>query len=197
MSTNLLPPTQKQELKNEKLRRKIVLILFLVLIDILLLVTIMFGLYSYVSKENTSLSKEITQKEKLLNESQSQEIKEAIEEANQDLYKINSVKKEQVSVVSILEKMGELIPSTAYLTVFFFQNVSPSLNNKNAPTTEKTFFGKVSLGGIAKSRDAVLFLKKSFSQDLNFQDIYFDPSSWVKAIDADFIVEFNFIPAKK
>ncbi len=51
MSINLLPPTQKQELKNEKLQRKITFVLFLILSDLLLLIAIIFGLYSYASKE--------------------------------------------------------------------------------------------------------------------------------------------------
>ncbi|MDO8524838.1 MAG: hypothetical protein Q7R99_04420 [bacterium] len=197
MATNLLPPTQKQELKTEKLRQKIIFILFLILADLLLLMAIIFGLYVYVSKTDSNLNKEIIQREQLLKDPQSQEIKKTIEIANQDLYKINSVKKEQVSAVSILEKLNTLFPSTAYLKSFSFQNSVRDVKDKLASTTQKEFFGKINLSGLASNREVVLSFKKSLSQELSFQDVYFNPSSWVKSVNADFITEFNFVPVKK
>lgn len=195
--TNLLPLIQKQELKNEKLRKKIIFILFLILIDLLLLMVIIFGLYIYTSKKNSNLSKEIIKKEQFLKEPQSQEIKKTIESANQNLYKINSIKKEQVSVVAVLEKLNELVPSAAYLKSFSFQNNVRDVENKETKIIEKEFFGKIRLSGVAKSREVVFSFKKLLSQDPNLQDAYFDPSSWLESVNADFITEFNFIPAKK
>jgi Tfp pilus assembly protein PilN len=184
--TNLLPPIQKQELLDEKLRQRIIFILFLILIDLLFLIAITFGMYIYISKENSNLGKQIAQKEQLLNEPQSQEIKKIIESANRNLLKINSIKKEQVSPVVILSKLNELVPSTAYLKSFSFQNsVRDNVN-----------IGKIRLTGLAKSRENVFLFKNLLSQNQDFQNIYFDPSSWVKSVDPTFVVEFNFIPAK-
>lgn len=193
---NLLPPIQKQELKNEKLRKRIIFILFLILSDLLLLIAIVFGLYIYTSNNAFNLSKEIIQKEQLIKEPQFQAIKKVIESANQNLYKINSIKKEQVSVVNVLEKLNQLVPSGAYLKSFSFQNSVRDIKNEETKIVEKEFFGKIRLSGVAKSREIVFSFKKSLSQDKNILDIYFDPLSWIKSSDAEFITEFNYVNGK-
>lgn len=197
MATNLLPIIQKQEIKNEKLRKRIIFILFLILLDLLLLIVIIFGLYIYNSKENSNLSKEIIQREQILKEPQSQEIKKIIEAANQNLYKINITKKEQVSVADVLEKLNQLFPKTAYLSTFFFQNSVRNVENKETKIIEKEFFGKVHLSGVAGSREVVFLLKKLLSQEVAFRDVYFNPSSWVRSVNAEFTSEFNFFPLNK
>lgn len=197
MAINLLPPIQKQELKDEELRKKIIFILFLILLDLLLLMAIIFCLYTYTSKKVSDLNQEVVQKENLLKTPQSQEIKKIIEEANQNLYKINSVKKEQVSVMAVLEKVNELFPKDAYLKAFSFKNSFRDVENKETKVKVKEFFGRVLLNGIASSRETIFSFKKLLSQDQNLQDVYFSPLSWVKAINADFMVDFNFISVKK
>ncbi len=195
--TNLLPPIYKQELNDEKLRKRIIFVLFLVLVDLLLLIAIVLGLFIYISKANSNLSKEMAQKEKFLQEPDSQEIKRLIDGANQNLSKINNIKKEQVSVVDVLEKLNQLISDTAYLKSFSFQNSSRDVENKETKIIEKEFFGKTRLSGIAKNREVVFSLKKSLSGEQSFQNIYFDPLSWVKSINPDFTIEFNFVLVKK
>lgn len=196
MAVNLLPPIQKQELKDEKLRKKIILFLFLVLLDLLLLMAIIFGLYIYTSKMNSSLTGEISKKEKLLLESRSQEIKKIIKSTNQDIYKINSVKKEQVSVVGALEKLNELVPNTVYLMSFSFKNIASASTSTSTSTSGNV--GKIKLNGLAKSREVAFSFYKILTQDPSFKNVEFDTSSWEDPVNANFITnEFSFIPTKK
>ncbi len=100
-------------------------------------------------------------------------------------------------MVDILEKLNQLTPNAIYLKSFSFQNIYLDLKNKSATTTKKEFIGKIRLNGVADSREDIFSFKKSLSQDKEFQDVYFDPSSWVKSVNADFIAEFNFVSVKK
>ncbi len=197
MATNLLPSNQKEEIKSEILKKKISLILFFLGVNICFLVAIIFSFLFYISKENTQVDKKIITIENQITEPQFDALKKQISTANQNLNKISNTKKEQVSSVDVLEKISSLVPSEIYLKSFTFQNIFKGTEDKETKEMIGTFFAKITLSGVSQDRETLFLFKKSLDQEKSFQNIYFDPSSWVKPINADFTLEFNYFPDKK
>lgn len=192
MGNNLLPPTQKEELQNEIKSKKIAFILILILSAVIFFVAIILSLYFYANNEINAINERIFLTQQNLEKPQLQEIKSQIEIANQNLSKISAIKKEQVSVVSVLEKLLQDVPSKIFLKNFLFQNSFKDIENPETKTIDRIFFAKIKLNGLAQDRETLLFFKKSLDQEKEFQEVYFDPISWVKSKNAEFSTEFNF-----
>lgn len=196
MANNLLPPSQKEEIKNESLRKKIILILVLLGANLCFLMAVIFSLRLYISAKNTNVDKKIFALEQEIKGSQFEAIKKQIDTANQNLYKISNTKKEQVSSVDVLAKISSLFPAKSYLQYFSFQNSFKDTENQETKEIARDFFAKIRIGGVAQDRESLFLFKKSLDQEKSFQNVYFDPSSWVKPANADFIIDFNYFPAK-
>lgn len=192
MAINLLPPIQKKEIKDEKTRQKIVFIFSLVSVDVLLFMVMVFLLNFYILNKLDGLTNSINEKEALMKSREFQESKNIIDEANQNLFKISNIKEEQISLFVVLERLGQLVPNSIYLETFSFQNSYIEIEDKEKKAKEKVFFGKVRLGGVSKNRETLFSFKKALSQESNYRDLYFDPSSWVMPIDAKFSAEFSY-----
>jgi len=194
MGNNLLPPAQKEELKNEQKNKKIILILALFLSAEIILTGVILFLYYYANSEVIVVNEKILLNEQKLKEPLLQEIKNQIDGANQNLYKISAIKREQVSVVEFLEKLVLASPQESFLKSLSFQNVAQDIENPETKTVSRVFFGKSRINGIAQDRETLLSFKKSLDQEVAFSDVYFDPISWVKPKDPEFWVEFSFFP---
>lgn len=195
MATNLLPPNQKEEIKNESLRKKISLILFFLGVNLCLLMAVIFGFRLYVSAKNTDVDKKIIALDQQIKGPQFEALKKQIDTANQNLYKISNTKKEQVSSVNVLEKISSSLPEKAYLQYFSFQNSFKDTENKETKEIARDFFAKIRMGGVTQDRETLFLFKKSLDQEKSFQNVYFDPSSWVKPSNAEFTIDFNYFPA--
>ncbi len=190
---NLLPPFYKQELKDDQLRIKILWMLVFSLLALLFLMAIVFVLHFYGSLKAKDLFNVIVSKEQVIKNPEFQASKQIINATNQNLYKIYQTKNEQVSLSSVLEKTISLMPGSIYLTFFSFQNRFQEIQDPKTEITEKEFFANVRIGGVAQTRDILFSFKQSLSQEPEFKDVYFSPSSWVKSANADFSAEFKFI----
>ncbi len=190
MAINLLPPIQKEEIKSEILRKKINLILFFLGINVCFLMAIIFALRVYIASKNVEIDAKIVQLEAQIKEPQFEALKKQINTANQNLNKISSIRAEQVSSVDVLEKISLLLPSKAYLQSFSFLNSFQDIEDKETKELTRYFFAKVRVGGVALNRETVFLLKQALDQEKLFGNVYFDPSSWVKANNAEFMVDF-------
>ncbi|MEK7103821.1 MAG: hypothetical protein AAB842_00275 [Patescibacteria group bacterium] len=196
MATNLLPPIQKEEIKNESLRKKISLILVFLGVNLCILMAVIFSFRLYISEKNTEIDKKIIALEQQIKEPQFEALKKQIDTANQNLYKISNTKKEQVSSVDVLEKISSSFPANAYLQYFSFQNSFKDTENKETKEIVRDFFAKIRMGGVAQDRETLFLFKKSLDQKKFFQNIYFNPSSWVKPSNAEFTIDFDYFPVK-
>jgi Tfp pilus assembly protein PilN len=196
MATNLLPSNQKEEIKSEVLQKKISLILFFLGANICFLTAIILSFLFYISKENTQVDKKIITIENQIAEPQFDVLKKQINTANQNLNKISNTKKEQVSSVDVLEKISSLVPSEIYLKSFTFQNTFKGTEDKETKEMIGTFFAKITISGVSQNRETLFLFKKSLDQEKSFQNVYFDPSSWVKPTNAEFSLDFNYFPDK-
>lgn len=193
---NLLPPFHKQELKDDQLRMKILWILVFSLFSLLFFMAIIFGLRFYGSLKAKDLLNVITTKEQIIKDPEFQGSKQIINATNQNLYKIHQTKNEQVSVTAVLGKIISLMPDSIYLTSFSFQNSFQEIQDPKTKAAEKEFLANIRIGGMAQARDVLFSFKQSLSQEPEFKDVYFSPSSWVKASNADFSAEFKYFPSK-
>ncbi len=194
MGNNLLPPIQKEELKNEKISKKVVLILFLIFLGLVILIAIILGLYFYANKKVNFVNNKILMAQEKLKTPQLQEIKSKIDVANQNLSKIAAIKREQVSASIVLEKLISTIPGKIFLKNFLFQNSFKDTEDTETKAVNRIFFAKIKISGIAQDREALLFFKKSLDQSNAFKEVYFEPISWIKPKNADFSVDFKFFP---
>ncbi|MDD5738731.1 MAG: hypothetical protein PHY72_02275 [Candidatus Pacebacteria bacterium] len=197
MATNLLPPAQKEEIKNESLRKKISLILVFLGVNLCILMGVIFGFRFYVSVKNIAIDEKIAISEQQMKEPQFEVLKKQIDAANQNLYKISSTKNEQVSCVDVLEKISSLVPGNIYLQYFSFKNNFKDIEDEKTKQIKRSFFADVKIGGVAQTREILFLFKKSLDQEQSFQDVYFAPSSWVKPTNADFTVDFKYFPDSK
>lgn len=196
MATNLLPPNQKEEIKNESLRKKISLIFLFFGANVCLLMAVIFGFRLYVSGKSADMDKKISILEQKIKEPQFETLKKQIDIANKNLSQISAIRKEQVSSVDVLEKISSLLPENAYLKYFSFQNSFKDIGDKEKGQLVRSFFAKVTISGVAQDRETLFLFKKSLDQEKSFQNVYFSPSSWVKPTNAEFSVDFDFFPSQ-
>ncbi len=188
---NLLPPFQKQELKDDQLRIKILWMLILALAAFLFFMAIVFGLHLYGSSKTKALLSVISAKEQIIKDPKFQESKQVIDATNQNLYKIYQTKNEQTSVSAVLEKLALLVPSPIYLTSFSFQNSFKEVQNPKTKIVEKEFLANIKIEGVAQTREVLFLFKRVLSQEPSFQAVYFSPSSWMEPNNANFSAEFK------
>lgn len=190
---NLLPPIQKQELKDEQLRVKIIRMLVLFVLALVFFMVVVFVLDFYGSSKSQSLLGAIIQKEQVIKDPKFQESKQIIYNVNQNLYKIFQTRQEQVFGSLVLEKLSSLAPNAVYLTSFSFQNSFRDIQSPETKETQRQFFGNIRVLGVSQTRETLFFFKKSLSQEPTFKDVYFVPSSWINPVNAEFSAEFKYI----
>lgn len=191
---NLLPPIQKQELKDEQLRVKIIRMLVLAVLALTFFMAIVFILNFYGSSKSQSFLSAIIQKERVIKDPKFQESKQVIYNVNQNLYKIFQTRQEQVYSSLVLEKLSSIMPNAAYLTSFAFQNSVRDIVDPQTKETQRQFFGNVRIIGVSQTRETLFFFKKSLDQEPAFKEAYFAPASWINPVNAEFSAEFKFIP---
>jgi len=193
---NLLPPSQKQELKDDQLRIKVLWFLIFITLAILFFMAIVFGLNFYGSSQAKSLQQSVIEMEQVIKSQDFQASKQAINATNQNLYKIYQTRNEQTPTFAILEKLTSFVSGNIYLTSFSFQNSFQEIQDPKTKTTAKEFFANVRIEGIAQNRETLFLFKESLSQEPSFKDVYFSPNSWVKPINADFVADLKYFPPK-
>lgn len=180
---NLLPQREKEFiLKEEKL--KIILILGFSLITALIsfsliLLSIKIYLLGEIETQKILLFKKETEPFPI------KEIEEKIASHNLILSQLNSFYKNNFSLSKILEDIFQALPQEIYLT-----NLNTSLT-----TLKDERILEISLSGFSPKREVLLEFKKSLESKKSFKDIYFPPSSWIKAQNINFSVDFK-VPLK-
>jgi hypothetical protein len=172
---NLLPPTEKQNILNEKNLKKIIilgLVLFFSLICFsLMMLFIQFDLNGKLVFQRTILR----DKRKEFESSKAKELEGEILYFNKIFVDIQSFYKMQFPLAKTLEKLANLVPDGIKLS-----NVTFGKENRD-----------FSFVGIAETREILLALKKNLENEKSFQGIYFPPSSWVSPENINFLVKFK------
>lgn len=171
---NLLSPQQKQELLEEE-RIKLILILeILLLVFLIFLSLILFSIKIYISgqAEYQKILANLGEKEF----SQSEALKEKLNSINQDLSKIDSFYQGQFNLTEFLERISKIIPEGIYLNSFSYQ--------KDA--------SQITLSGFSPTVEVLVDFKENLEKQKDFKEIRFPPAVWIKLVDIDFEVTFNY-----
>jgi Tfp pilus assembly protein PilN len=176
---NLLPPQEKEILRQEEKYKSASILGILFLVFLICLILILFSIKISISGEVEAQKILLSQEEERFKGTQTQNLEEKIISSNQILSKLNSFYYSQISLTGVLEKISRSLPSGVYLTTFNFSSGAPSGS------------GQISLSGFSPNREILLEFKKNLEKEENFQEIYFPPSNWVKPTDIDFLVTFQ------
>lgn len=176
---NLLPSIEKAALTQEE-NWKLVLILGIVFIAFLISLTlILFSIKIYISGQIEAQKILLRQKE--LESSHVQILKEEIKSANLTLAQLNSFYQETVNSSEILEKISQALPTGTYLTNFTLTTI----------VEEEEYSTQASLSGFSPNREDLLEFKKNLESQELFKEIYFPPATWVKSTNIDFSLNFK------
>ncbi len=172
---NLLPPRYQQELRQEENRRLILILGTLLLIFLISVTLILFSVKLYIQGQLESVKVLVDLEEKTLQTSVIQNLRERVNSVNQNLSKLNAFYEEQISSISILEKVFKTLPPEIYLSAFSWQ--------KNT--------SQVAISGFSPNREVLFLFQKNLEEAKEFGEIRFPTQNWIKPADIDFYVTFK------
>lgn len=178
---NLLPPKEKEKIALEMVKRKVIILWFLVLFFLVCLILILFSVKIYSQSQIESQKLVLAEAKKELEHSEIRELETKVNSANLIFTKLNSFYQEKIYFSEILEKISKIIPPGISLN-----NFSSQLSSVGE---EKVI--KVSLSGFAKTRENLFEFKQILEKEPGFKEISFPPQNWVKPADIDFSVTFT------
>jgi len=179
---NLLPPQQKEELREEE-NLKLILILGIVFVGFLIsLFLILSFIKIYLS--NSLVVQKLFLEEKEKEASLNKDFEEKIKSYNQNLLKLGSFYENQLNLTEVFEKISQILPSGTYLTDFSFNLVQEAeKKGKGLP--------QISLTGFCPSREILMEFKESLEKEEKFKDVSFPPENWVRPNDINFRAIFQ------
>lgn len=178
---NLLPPQQKEELKEEESFKLILITGILLSIFLIYFCLILFSIKIYISGEVKSQEILFSQREKEVNTPQAQTLQKNLIDFNQTLSRLYNFYKNQIIFSNILEKISETLPEGVSLTSI---SISP------APAAGDWRMD-CNLTGFSLTREALLLLKENLEKEETFGKISFPPANWAKPADISFTVSLK------
>lgn len=173
---NLLPPKQKEELKEEE-----ILSLILILGTVILAFLVSFSLILFAIKTffNTDLKEQqayIDQREKELNDSVFQELEQKIKDYNLIFSQLEDFYTSQPDLKLTFEKIFQFFPENIYLTGLSF-----------TPQTSQ-----VSLSGLSLTSETLNRLEKNLKDTKGIKEVILGPEYWwLKTADINFTLDFK------
>ena len=173
---NLLPPKQKEELREEK-----TLSLVLILGTVILAFLVSFGLIllaikTYFAADLKEQKTYFEQKEKELESPAFQESEKKIKEYNLVLSQLEDFYKNQPDLTLFLQKVFEIFPKDIYLTGLNFDS--------------KT--SQVSLSGFSPASENLVRLEKNLENTKEIKEVVLGPADWwLKPANINFTIDFK------
>lgn len=172
---NILPPKEKEIIRNEENKKIILIIGILVSLFLICLAFILTSIDVFISGR--------VEAEKIINEREEEEsevseirhFSEKIKSANKDFTDLNSFYKNQIKVVDLSSEIFETIPEGVYITLFSYQKEA----------------SRISIFGFSSNRESLLQLQNDLEKKEKFKDVYFPPSTWIKSENINFNLFFN------
>jgi Tfp pilus assembly protein PilN len=173
MLTNLLPPKNRNEIFEEKIKNLIIIFGILISIFFLSFSLILFGIEKYISEKVNLEKNKIDFEKKKFEESEIKDLKAKITSLNKSISQLNSFYQEQSKLVEIFDKISEISPPQIYLTNFSFQK-------------EKNL---ISLSGFSPTQEILSQFQKNLEEE--FLNVDFPLQNWLKSTDIDFYCNFK------
>ena len=183
---NLLPPQEKQKLKAERKKRMTIILWFLVMFSVGLLVLLLFSVKVYL-KTQIIAGQDVLANSQGSEESGIDLLRERVKKANDAITNLRGFYQDKIYFSEINQRVAELLPSDAYLTIF-------SVGAFTREEDKKVESGyKFSLSGYAPARETLFAFKNNLEKENRFQNVYFPPVNWVKPTDVEFFVTFEIL----
>ena len=177
---NLLPPSKKQEIKQEE-DWKILMTLGISIMAILICFILILCAINIFIAGDVELEKILyKQREKEFESSEMQALKTKIVEFNKVVLQLDNFYQKQLKSTKTIGKILKTIPEGIYLMNL---SVNPE-NNKDKRT-------QCELKGFSPTREILLSFKESLEKEENFEEISFPPSTWLESTDISFTVTFK------
>ena len=181
---NLLPPEEKNNLREEK-KLKLILVLGISLLAFLISFSlILFAIQIFISNQMEVQKSFLEQKEKESQSSQIKELKKIMNDSNDKISKLNLFYQQQPSFTFLLEKISETLPPEVYLT-----NILLTIQKEK----DGKEFLNCNLSGFSPTSDALLQFRENLKNEPNFKEVSFPPSNWLATTDINFSVNFKII----
>lgn len=172
---NILPPKEKEILRNEENKKIILIIGILVSLLLICLIFILASIEIFISGR--------VEAERIINEREEEEseiseirhFSEKIDSVNKTFSDLSSFYKNQIKAIGLFSEISETIPEGIYITLFSYQKDT----------------SRISISGFSTDREGLLRFQKNLEQKDKFKDIYFPPSTWIKSENINFNLFFN------
>lgn len=173
---NLLPPKQKEELREEE-TLSLALILGIVILAFLVSFSlILFAIKTSFAAELREQKTYFEQKEKELENPAFQELEKKIKEYNLALSRLEDFYKSQPDLTLTLQKVFQFFPKDIYLTGLNFN-----------PKTSQ-----VSLSGFSLASENLVRLAKNLENTKEIKEVVLGPADWwLKPSNINFTVDFK------
>jgi len=173
---NLLPPKQKEELKEEEALSLISILGIVVLAFLISLSLILFAIKISFTADLKEQEAHFEQREEELKTPGFQELEKKIKEYNLIFSQLEDFYESQSDLILTLEKISRFLPENIYLTSLTFN--------------PQTF--QVSLGGFSPDSGTLLRLEEELENTKGVKEVILGPEDWwLKADNINFTVDFK------
>ncbi len=173
ISLNLLPPEEKKAISVNKLNYYFSLFSGGLFISLVIFSLILAGIVLFINKEVKIAEVDFNSAQSKLKLEGFKELHETVSQTNNQITELAKIQQTQVSYLSILGKIVEIIPAGVRLS-----NLSFSQN-------------KVDLDGFSSNRQLVLDMKQALEHDPHFEKIESPITNLIKSTNIDFHFSFQ------
>ncbi len=174
---NLLPPSYKKDILQEKKLALVLTLEFIPFIFLISLVLILFSIEIYTKSQGEAIKIMRAQEEKISEDLGILNFKKKIGSTSQKILSLESFYKNRVNSLEVLEKVFSTLPPEVSLSNLLWQKDAARIN----------------LSGFAPSREILFKLKNNLEGEKEFTEISFPPSNWVKPVEIDFQISFKIV----
>jgi len=177
---NLLPPQQKEELRNYKVKRIAIALAFAGTVFLLSFVLVLLTLSIHLQGEVDYQSSVLEAKRGKSRTDKIESIQDEFRVYNKRIDKIQSFYKQQDYPSEFLKELESTLPSSVYLTSLSYEKVS-----------EGDYKARVSFSGYCPDRNTLFELKNRMDEKERWENLKLPPSNWVEPADINFNVSFE------
>lgn len=170
---NLIPPTEKEALAQEKQKKLVSILGFITVVFLAYLFLVFFAAELYIGGQAEIQKIALEQKKKEFQSLEIRKLEEKIVFSNKSVTQVKKFYENKVSLVEIVEVIHNLLPNGVYLNRFDYKD------------------GMIILSGFSATRSALLQFREALINEGDFFNVVFPGEPWIKPSDIDFLVSFE------